>query len=102
MAIIRLDSQDPASAVIDTFLMSCRVIGRNVEYAFFDEIVQTLSATGITKLWGEYLATAKNSQVQQFYTALAFEVVSKTDQRGEYAISLAHYRPSGISYIEKN
>lgn len=102
MIIIQQDKDDPSQAVIDSFLMSCRVIGRNVERVFFDEVIQALQGIGLAHLRGEYLSTAKNSQVQQFYSALGFESVTQTEKRREYQLTLANYRSSGISYIEKH
>ena len=100
MIIIRQDKDSPGSAVIDSFLMSCRVIGRNVEYAFFDEVVHTLRAGGINNLRGEYLATDKNNQVERFYDKFGFELTFDTDKGREYKICLQNYKPQYIQYIE--
>ena len=102
MIIIQQDRNDPRRAVIDSLLMSCRVIGRNVERVFFDELIRILPSMGIVHLRGEYLPTTKNSQVQQFYPALGFELITQTEKRCEYQLALTNYRPSGIQYIEKH
>lgn len=102
LTIIRSDGGAPSSALIDSYLMSCRVIGRNVEYAFFDEIVQSLRHRDITKLRAEYLATPKNSQVARFYDDLGFEQISVVENRREYLISLSDYEPREIRYIAIN
>ena len=49
---------------IDTMLMSCRVLGKGIEEAFFKYVVSKYSGS----LRGEYIPTAKNSQVADFYT----------------------------------
>ena len=54
------------SAQLDTFLMSCRVIGRKAEQAFLSSILRKLKAEGIEELFAEYIPTRKNSLVQSF------------------------------------
>ena len=100
MIIIQRDKDSPDRGVIDSFLMSCRVIGRNIEYKFFDEIVRILQDSGIRNLGAEYLATVKNSQAVQFYDNLGFELISDIDGRRKYEISLHNYKPQKIKYIE--
>lgn len=58
---------------IDSFLMSCRVIGRTVEQAFLSFVAAELVADGATVLTGEYLPTAKNGIVADLYDRLGFE-----------------------------
>ena len=52
---------------IDTFLMSCRVIGRQAESAFLLSILDHLASNGITNIVASYSKTAKNSLVENFY-----------------------------------
>lgn len=54
-------------AVIDTLLLSCRALGRGIETRFLDEVLHLLAARGVKHVYGEYLATEKNSQVSDFY-----------------------------------
>ena len=65
LAIVRLAPEH--RAVIDTFLMSCRVMGRNVETEFLRHIEQSLKEEGIREIIGEYIETPKNKAVQNFY-----------------------------------
>jgi len=53
--------------------MSCRVIGRNVEYAMLAHIIDALRARGVRRLTAEYLRTPKNSVAQDFYLKAGFE-----------------------------
>ena len=55
------------TATIDTFLMSCRVMGRNVETEFLRRVEDSLTKTGVEKVVGEYLPTQKNSIVSEFW-----------------------------------
>ena len=99
MAIIRY-GESAGTAAIDSLLMSCRVIGRNIEYVFLDEIVLALRDRGVSSLRAEYLATAKNSQVERFFDDLGFSLISNNQSRREYQIRLADYEPREIKYIK--
>jgi len=66
-------------AVIDTWLMSCRVLGRGVEQATLAVTAEAARAFGARRLIGEYRLTAKNSMVRDHYRALGFTPISHTD-----------------------
>jgi FkbH-like protein len=89
-------------AEIDTFLMSCRVIARNVEFAFFDEVVRVLKKMGIQKLKAEYLATLKNVLVERLYDQLGFELLSTADGERKYQLDMGSFKPRSLNYIETN
>jgi FkbH-like protein len=62
---------------IDTWLMSCRVLGRKVELAVLAELVAEARARGIRLLEGLYVPTEKNSLVADHYERLGFELVER-------------------------
>jgi FkbH-like protein len=62
---------------IDTWLMSCRVLGRRVEEAVLAEIIARARAAGATRLLGSYLPTAKNQLVKEHYRKLGFELIDE-------------------------
>ena len=61
-----------AQWVIDTFLLSCRVIGRGVETALLAQLAASVKARGGEEIVGEYLPTAKNGLVGDFYPQHGF------------------------------
>lgn len=63
---------DDCKLFIDTFLLSCRVMGRNIENAFMSFIYNKAKEYNIKKLIGEYIPTKKNKPVKDFYTNLGF------------------------------
>lgn len=73
---------------IDTWLMSCRVLGRRVEDAVLDELVREARAAGATQLVGRYIPTDRNMMVARHYEKLGFEKVSETES-GETVWRLA-------------
>jgi len=56
-----------AEVDIDTLLLSCRILGRGIEGAFFSTIMRKLKDMGVNEVTATYLPTAKNSQVADFY-----------------------------------
>ena len=58
---------------LDSWLMSCRVLGRKIEEAMMQYIVENAKATGINKLLATYIPTAKNSMVAGHYEGLGFK-----------------------------
>lgn len=65
--------------VIDTWLMSCRVLGRKVEQAVLQELAAQARARGIRCLRGRYLPTAKNKLVEEHYAKLGFTLEQRWD-----------------------
>lgn len=57
---------------IDTFLLSCRVIGRGAETALLAELASRVVARGATELVGEYLPTGRNELAADFYARHGF------------------------------
>lgn len=62
---------------IDLWLMSCRVLKRDMEYAMMDELVEKCKAAGIREIRGYYYPTAKNGMVKDFYASEGFARVSE-------------------------
>lgn len=57
---------------IETWLMSCRVLGRQVEEASLQLLSELARARGLRRLVGEYRKTAKNGMVREHYRKLGF------------------------------
>jgi FkbH-like protein len=77
---------------IDTWLMSCRVLGRMVEHAVLDEIVRNARLDGIARLIGNYLPTARNALVAEHYGRLGFTLVEQAaDGATRWELALDQY-----------
>lgn len=64
---------------MELWLMSCRVLKRDMEYAMLDELVNKAESSGIKKIIGYYYPTAKNSMVKDFYGLMGFDKISEDD-----------------------
>jgi FkbH-like protein len=67
---------------IDLWLMSCRVLKRDMEYAMMDALVQKAQERGAKGIYGYYYPTAKNAMVKDFYALQGFEQISE-NQNGD-------------------
>ncbi len=62
---------------MDLWIMSCRVLKRDMEFAMMDELVSAAKAAGLRKIMGYYYPTAKNNMVRDFYERMGFTKVSE-------------------------
>ena len=62
----------PGEAVLDAFLMSCRVMGRTIEEAMFEHLSAWHRGRGVSRLHAEYVPTAKNALVAELLPRLGF------------------------------
>lgn len=65
-------------AIIDSFLLSCRVLGRGVEDAFLNNALDLAKIRECKEVIGEYYPTRKNAQVADFYAMHGFEKIEST------------------------
>ena len=66
---------------IDLWIMSCRVLKRDMEYAMMDRLAEECAKAGITVIMGYYYPTAKNNMVRNFYELQGF-VKAEEDGKG--------------------
>ena len=66
---------------LEEWIMSCRVLKRDLEYAMLDELVNQCRRSGINEIRGYYYPTAKNGMVRSFYETMGF-TLTKEDPEG--------------------
>ena len=83
----------PGTAELDTFLMSCRVLGRFIEDQILDHLVQDLRADGFSRLRVQFIPTRKNAPARTFIERLRGGRLVSDDETGaqtwEFDISKA-------------
>jgi FkbH-like protein len=93
-AVIALeDPMDRAVLHIDTWLMSCRVLGRQVEAATMNLLAGLAVKRGASRLIGTYRPTAKNGMVREHYSRLGFEEVVARDDESRWVLDLTTFKP---------
>ncbi|UCG00511.1 MAG: HAD family hydrolase [Candidatus Heimdallarchaeota archaeon] len=75
IAIIEVKS--PEYWVIDSFLLSCRVIGRKIETTFLNKIIKDAKYYSVEKIEAKYVPTKKNSLVNDFYLNHGFHLAQE-------------------------
>ncbi len=83
-----------ADFLIDTWLMSCRVLGRQVEEATLNVLAAEALRLGAGRLLGDYVPTKKNAMVRKHYEKLGFTTIGETPDGGSRAaLDLRHFTP---------
>jgi FkbH-like protein len=86
--------EEEGELVIDLWLMSCRVLKRDLELAVLDELATRAQARGLVALRGRYAPTAKNALVADHYEKLGFERIARDDEASAWRMVLeGGYQP---------
>ena len=91
---IVLGRMDETDLHLDLWLMSCRVLKRDMEIAMLDSLVERARQKGVKRLVGYYLPTAKNGMVADHYEKLGFSSIPCDAVTGTaWELELATYEP---------
>ena len=91
MVAVVICLEDGRDWIIDTWLMSCRVLNRKLEEAMLNHIVSRAGATGVRALIGQYIKTERNSMVKDHYARLGFKPLSVEDDASRWRLEVASY-----------
>lgn len=86
---------------IELWLMSCRVLKRDMEFAMMDRLTEECKKRGIARIYGYYYPTAKNKMVENFYGLQGFTLKNRDNEGNaewEYEIPAAYENKN--RYIE--
>jgi FkbH-like protein len=73
VAIIESETE----AKLDSFLMSCRIMGRKIEFSFLKEVESMLATMGVDTILAEYIPSNKNLPCRNFYNDAGYNEVSE-------------------------
>jgi FkbH-like protein len=77
---------------ISDWLMSCRVLGRGVEQFLMNRVVSMARDLNLSRLTGEYIPSAKNGMVKDFWAQFGFE----SSDGLKWVLSTAGYVPHTV------
>jgi FkbH-like protein len=97
--VICRDRED--SWEVDTWVMSCRVLGRRVEEAVLAEIVRAARSAGKTAILGDYIDSGRNSLVSDHYRKLGFVLAGGDKDRTRWRLATADFRPPPLPFVLK-
>lgn len=84
--------------LIDTWLMSCRVLKRDMEFAMLDVLIEECKTRNIQEIIGEYRRTNKNNMVADLYKEFGFEKMSyDTNDLILWKLSIDKYKKKEIT-----
>ena len=92
-AIIEIKNSE---AFIDSFVFSCRALGRTAETVLLNFIIENVLLKGHKKLKGEYIPTKKNMPCKDFYVRHHFV----EDSKNSWGIDLDHYKAIKLPWIK--
>jgi FkbH-like protein len=75
---------------IDSFLLSCRIIGRSIETALLSYVAREAASGGMRTLRGWYLPTRKNAPAKDFYSKHGFKMISEDDGKMLFEYDLSN------------
>ena len=96
MISVIICKKDSSIWEIDTWLMSCRVLGRRVEEAALLDIANHAKEAGAVKLIGIYSPTARNIIVKDHYRKLGFTKTSRESEIEIWELNLAQYQATQL------
>ncbi len=82
--VIAVPYPQETTYIVNTFLLSCRVMGRTVERAMFQHLVGWLLVRNVRVLNGEYIPTPKNKPVEKLYSELGFSAIESGRAGSQY------------------
>lgn len=90
---------------IELWIMSCRVLKRDMEYAMMDKLVHECIQRGVHEIKGYYYPTVKNIMVRDFYQDMGFEKI-REDEAGNtewfYQIPQKYENKNNVIEVNKN
>ena len=102
VCIAKKDEKDPKNVIIDSLLMSCRIIGRNIEFVYVSHIIKDLANKGYQLLTADFIPTKKNTQVEDFYDKVGFNLIENIDGAKRYTLNIANFESKKVDYIKIN
>ena len=76
---------------IDLWLMSCRVLKRDMEFAMLDELVRNCKGKNISEIIGYYSKSAKNAMVSDLYEKFGFNLVEQNNDDTIWKLDITNY-----------
>jgi FkbH-like protein len=102
LTAVLIINQKDAMVNIDTFVLSCRIMGRDIEKAIMNFIVNYYSALGFDEICSAYFPTVKNKPVLRFYENLGFTILNEDQGNKYYNINLTDYVYQNVNYVKIN
>jgi len=87
--------------IIETWLMSCRVLNRKVEEAVCNRLVQDATVAGARTLRGSYVRTDRNDLVEDLFSRLGFTLASTSGNTSHWTLAMDEHTEFEVPFLEQ-
>ena len=94
VGLMDLSLSNKKKLVIKNFLMSCRVMGREVENTFLKEVIHKFGKMNFKSIEGIFIKGPKNSIVESFYSQNGFKTIKKDKNKKIFLVKISDYLKS--------
>ncbi len=84
--LLAIPSGEDATLLVDSFLVSCRALGRGLEDALWAAMVSRAWQQGVRRVEAEYISTAKNGIVTDLYDLLGLRRIQQDGGSTRYVL----------------
>ncbi len=84
---------------IYNLMLSCRILGKGIEYAFMDYIIEDLKKDNVQQIHGSYIPSEKNGQVELFLPKVGFKYLRTIGLEKIYYLYLKNYTPKAEKHF---
>jgi FkbH-like protein len=99
IAVIVCDTVD-GDLFVREFVMSCRVLKRGVEEYLVNYLFGQCRARGLKGIRGQYIKSAKNAMVANFYPGFQFEKTFMNDEKSDWYLPVTSHEPRATQIKE--
>jgi len=98
--LILKEHKEKTEAFLDTFLMSCRVLGRELESMIFVKLKQDLLTIGYNKLYAEFVSGERNTPAKELLDKLNFNIDKKVKNITYYSVDINSWKINNSNAIK--
>ena len=99
IGLVILKKIDSSAYFLDTFLLSCRILGRNLELWMIQKILDDLNGSSVGHLYIEYIATKRNRPAKEFLDIFQ-KYKSDSDFSEKMASSEKYIIPTNTTFVD--
>jgi FkbH-like protein len=101
ISVIVLQKQDDGDLLVDTWVMSCRVLTRGMEEFVYNEMVAIAQALHCQRILGKYIPTKKNQLVAHLYEKLGYGLVKESEGTTHWELNIVDDQPLKETFIRR-
>ena len=84
---------------IDTFLLSCRILGKNIEFSLMQNLIDDAKKAGVKRIHGKFVSTKKNKPAENFLEECGFILNKDENEERDYILNVGNEKRNN-SYVE--